>query len=88
MIKILKNISKDDIIPNCKGYQKVAQNYFLKGESNYGFWRFPNCGRNRYPRTSSNFVGSGADVVISAEGADADDAIAAISETMTKEGLA
>ena len=30
----------------------------------------------------------GADVVISAEGADADDAIAAISETMTKEGLA
>ena len=33
-------------------------------------------------------VGQGADVVISAEGADADDAIAAISETMTKEGLA
>jgi hypothetical protein len=37
VIKILKKISKDDIIPNCKGYQKVAQNYFLKGESNYGF---------------------------------------------------
>ena len=33
-------------------------------------------------------VGQGADVVISAEGADADDAIVAISETMTKEGLA
>ena len=33
-------------------------------------------------------VGQGADVTISAEGADADDAIAAISETMTKEGLA
>ena len=31
------HITKDDIIPNCKGYQKVAQNYFLKGESNYGF---------------------------------------------------
>jgi hypothetical protein len=30
----------------------------------------------------------GADVTISAEGADADDAIAAITETMTKEGLA
>ena len=29
-----------------------------------------------------------ADVTISAEGADADDAIAAIAETMTKEGLA
>ena len=29
-------------------------------------------------------VGQGADVVISAEGADADDAIAAISETMEK----
>ncbi|RKW00598.1 MAG: phosphocarrier protein HPr, partial [Streptococcus sp.] len=28
------------------------------------------------------------DVTISAEGADADDAIAAISETMVKEGLA
>ena len=33
-------------------------------------------------------VGQGADVKISAEGADADDAIAAISETMEKEGLA
>ena len=33
-------------------------------------------------------VGQGADVTISAEGADADDAIAAITETMTKEGLA
>ncbi|HFR3802405.1 TPA: phosphocarrier protein HPr [Streptococcus suis] len=34
-------------------------------------------------------VGQGADVVtISAEGADADDAIAAITETMEKEGLA
>ena len=33
-------------------------------------------------------VGQGADVTISAEGADADDAIAAISETMEKEGLA
>ena len=33
-------------------------------------------------------VGQGADVTISAEGADADDAIAAIAETMTKEGLA
>ena len=31
---------------------------------------------------------SGADVTISAEGADADDAIAAITETMEKEGLA
>lgn len=30
-------------------------------------------------------VGQGADVTISAEGADADDAIAAISETMEKE---
>ena len=36
-IKYLKKIPEDDIIPNCKGYQKVAQNYFLKGESNYGF---------------------------------------------------
>ena len=33
-------------------------------------------------------VGQGADVTISAEGPDADDAIAAIAETMTKEGLA
>ena len=33
-------------------------------------------------------VGQGADVTITAEGADADDAIAAINETMTKEGLA
>ncbi len=33
-------------------------------------------------------VGQGADVTISAEGADADDAIAAITETMEKEGLA
>ena len=33
-------------------------------------------------------VGQGADVTISAEGADADDAISAIAETMTKEGLA
>ncbi|EFM30159.1 phosphocarrier protein [Streptococcus gallolyticus] len=33
-------------------------------------------------------VGQGADVTISAEGADADDALAAIEETMTKEGLA
>ena len=33
-------------------------------------------------------VGQGADVTISAEGADADDAIATIAETMTKEGLA
>lgn len=33
-------------------------------------------------------VGQGADVTISAEGADAEDAIAAIEETMTKEGLA
>ena len=33
-------------------------------------------------------VGQGADVVISAEGADADDALAAIAETMEKEGLA
>ena len=33
-------------------------------------------------------VGQGADVTITAEGADADDAIAAISETMEKEGLA
>ncbi|MDR2976629.1 MAG: phosphocarrier protein HPr [Streptococcaceae bacterium] len=33
-------------------------------------------------------VGQGADVTISAEGADADDAMAAISETMVKEGLA
>ena len=33
-------------------------------------------------------VAQGADVTISAEGADADDAIAAITETMTKEGLA
>lgn len=33
-------------------------------------------------------VGQGADVTITAEGADADDAIAAITETMEKEGLA
>ena len=33
-------------------------------------------------------VGQGADVTITAEGADADDAIAAITETMDKEGLA
>ena len=33
-------------------------------------------------------VGQGADVTISAEGADADDAIVAITETMEKEGLA
>ena len=33
-------------------------------------------------------VGQGADVTISAEGADADDAISTIAETMTKEGLA
>ena len=33
-------------------------------------------------------VGQGADVVISAEGADADEALAAIAETMEKEGLA
>ena len=33
-------------------------------------------------------VGQGADVTISAEGPDADDALAAIEETMTKEGLA
>ena len=33
-------------------------------------------------------VGQGADVTITAEGADADDAIVAIAETMTKEGLA
>ena len=33
-------------------------------------------------------VGQGADVTISAEGADADDALAAIAETMEKEGLA
>ena len=33
-------------------------------------------------------VGQGADVTIAAEGADADDAIATIAETMTKEGLA
>ncbi|MGX7058955.1 phosphocarrier protein HPr [Vagococcus humatus] len=32
-------------------------------------------------------VGQGADVVISAEGADEKDAIEAIAETMTKEGL-
>ncbi|QIL45630.1 phosphocarrier protein HPr [Vagococcus coleopterorum] len=32
-------------------------------------------------------VGQGADVVITAEGADAAEAIAAITETMTKEGL-
>jgi phosphocarrier protein len=32
-------------------------------------------------------VGQGADVTISAEGADEADAIAAIAETMTKEGL-
>ena len=33
-------------------------------------------------------VGQGADVTISAEGTDADDALVAIEETMTKEGLA
>ena len=33
-------------------------------------------------------VGQGADVTITAEGADADDAIVAIAETLTKEGLA
>lgn len=33
-------------------------------------------------------VGQGADVTISAEGADEADAMAAIAETMTKEGLA
>lgn len=33
-------------------------------------------------------VGQGADVTITTEGADADDAMAAINETMTKEGLA
>lgn len=33
-------------------------------------------------------VGQGADVTISAEGADADEALATITETMTKEGLA
>jgi phosphocarrier protein len=33
-------------------------------------------------------VGQGADVTISAEGADADEAMTAISETMVKEGLA
>ncbi|GAB2025530.1 phosphocarrier protein HPr [Lactovum odontotermitis] len=33
-------------------------------------------------------VGQGADVTISAEGSDADEAMAAISETMVKEGLA
>ena len=33
-------------------------------------------------------VGQNADVVISADGADAAEAIAAITETMTKEGLA
>jgi len=33
-------------------------------------------------------VGQGADVTITAEGTDADDAIVAIAETMTKEGLA
>ena len=33
-------------------------------------------------------VGQGADVTITAEGSDEADAIAAISETMTKEGLA
>jgi phosphocarrier protein len=33
-------------------------------------------------------VGQGADVTISAEGSDADEAMTAISETMVKEGLA
>ncbi|CAJ1183066.1 phosphocarrier protein HPr [Companilactobacillus paralimentarius DSM 13238 = JCM 10415] len=33
-------------------------------------------------------VGQGADVTITADGDDAADAVAAISETMTKEGLA
>jgi phosphocarrier protein len=33
-------------------------------------------------------VGQGSDVTISAEGGDADEALAAITETMTKEGLA
>ncbi len=33
-------------------------------------------------------VGQGADVAISAEGADADEALATISDTMIKEGLA
>lgn len=33
-------------------------------------------------------VGQGADVTISAEGSDADEAMASISETMVKEGLA
>ncbi|GBG96925.1 phosphocarrier protein HPr [Lactococcus termiticola] len=33
-------------------------------------------------------VGQGADVTISAEGADADEALATIGETMVKEGLA
>ncbi|WP_124058017.1 phosphocarrier protein HPr [Vaginisenegalia massiliensis] len=33
-------------------------------------------------------VGQGADVVISAEGADEQEAIAAVTETMKKEGLA
>ena len=33
-------------------------------------------------------VGQGADVTITAEGADADDALSTIAETMVKEGLA
>jgi phosphocarrier protein HPr len=33
-------------------------------------------------------VGQGADVTVSAEGADADEALATIGETMVKEGLA
>ena len=39
-------------------------------------------------RSSQQLTVKGADVTISAEGPDADDAIAAIAETMTKEGLA
>ena len=48
----------------------------------------PNTWRPRPTNTKLSGVGQGADVTITAEGADADDAIAAINETMTKEGLA
>jgi phosphocarrier protein HPr len=33
-------------------------------------------------------IGQGADIKISAEGSDADDALASLSETLSKEGLA
>ncbi len=95
MIKILKKISKDDIIPNCKGYQKVTQKLFLKRRVNSKFasditleYKGKSVNLKSIMGVMSLGVGQGADVVISAEGADADDAIAAISETMTKEGLA